>query len=62
MKHAVNRMNLRSHWVKILLFGLIFSFTSSYGFSQSGTITGAGTVTYNADGSVRITGSKTFVK
>lgn len=60
MKHTVNKTKPRSYLIKIILLGLFFSFTSSYGFSQSGTITGSGTVTYNADGSVRITGSKTF--
>lgn len=43
-----------------LLLYLTLLMVSGGLFAQSGTITGSGTVTYNADGTVAVSGSKTF--
>ena len=61
MKKIIDLLNLRAHIMGFLLGCLLLALMPLNGFSQSGTITGSGTVSYNADGSVKVSGSKIFI-
>lgn len=60
MKNILIVFSPRSHLVYGFLTVLFFILFPPPCFSQSGTITGTGTVTYNSDGSVKVSGAKTF--
>ena len=60
MKNGLIVFSPRSHLIYCILIGFLFMLVPTNCFSQSGTITGSGSVTYNSDGSVKISGSKTF--
>lgn len=57
MKHSIRSVYNLLVGTSLLLSGL---FAPQIGLSQSGTIAGSGTVTYNSDGSVTVSGTKTF--
>lgn len=60
MKDIVDLTNPRIRIMSSLMGWLFLVFIPLNSFSQSGTITGSGTVQYNADGTVKVSGSKTF--
>lgn len=60
MKLRVSMFSPRSHLIQCIVMSLVFILSSTICFSQSGTVSGTGSVVYNSDGSVTVTGSKKF--